>query len=550
MVIDSAGIYVKSHTARDLLQSAGLFKTDKLVVWEYVSNSLQYVDPGASPIVRVTLDSKNKRIVVADNGRGMDWAGLENFFVMHGENLDRRVGRPGRGRFGTGKSAAFGIADKLRITTSRNKRRSIVELTRRDIEAMNSGDPVPVKTVAREVFADQPNGTIVEIEGIHLKALDQAGIIRYIERHLARWPRNATAFVNNHECEFVEPPVSEVRKFTPAPEDKRILGDVELVVKIAKSPLEEDLRGVSIFSKGVWYETTLAGSEGRDMAQYIFGEMDVPKLDEDKSPIPPMDISRSMQLNPSNEIVRTLYSFIGQKVEEVRRNLVERDKQRRATEEAKRLAKEAAEIAKIINDDFDAFRQRVAKAKAAASGGADLRIAPAGGGQNDEDLIPGSSIPGEVVSPTGGPGAKGTEGGGGVRPRNLGPQVAAAPSSAEKVARPAGGSGDRPKPSGGFQVKFENMGLESHRAQYVRDERTIYINLEHPQIAAARGISSAEDPVFRRLAYEVAFSEYAVALASELAARDEYLDLTDPIVDIRETLNRVARKAAALYSTR
>jgi hypothetical protein len=39
-------IYVKSHVARDLLQSAGLFKTDKLVVWEYVSNGLQYVNPG------------------------------------------------------------------------------------------------------------------------------------------------------------------------------------------------------------------------------------------------------------------------------------------------------------------------------------------------------------------------------------------------------------------------------------------------------------------------------------------------------------------------
>jgi hypothetical protein len=388
----------------------------------------------------------------------------------------------------------------------------------------------------------------VEIEGIHLKALDQAVIIRYIERHLARWPRNVSVFVNNHECEFVEPPVSDVRKFVPTPEGKRILGDVELVIKIAKSPLEGDLRGVAIFSKGVWYETTLAGSEGRDMAQYIFGEVDVPALDEDKSPIPPMDISRSMQLNPNNEIVRTLYGFIGQKVEETRRNLVERDKQRRATEEAKRLAKEAAEIAKIINDDFEAFRQRIAKAKAAASGAADLRSASAGGGKDDEDLIFGPLIPGEVVSPTGGPGATGTEGRGGGKPRNLGPQVIAGPPNAEKVARPAGGSGDRPKPSGGFLVKFENMGFEAHRAQYVRDERTIYINLEHPQIAAAKGISSPEDPVFRRLAYEVAFSEYAIALASELAARDEYLDPTDPIVDIRETLNRVARKAAGLYS--
>lgn len=55
-------IYVKSHVARDLLQNAGLFKTDKLVVWEYVSNGLQYVNPVANPVVRVTLDSKKKKI--------------------------------------------------------------------------------------------------------------------------------------------------------------------------------------------------------------------------------------------------------------------------------------------------------------------------------------------------------------------------------------------------------------------------------------------------------------------------------------------------------
>ena len=92
------------------------------------------------------------------------------------------------------------------------------------------------------------------------------------------------------------------------------------------------------------------------------------------------------------------------------------------------------------------------------------------------------------------------------------------------------------------------MGESSHRAEYRSDERTIYINLEHPQVAAARGHGSVEDPIFRRLAYEVAFSEYAIALAQELAKRDEYRDPTDPIFDIRETLNRVARKGASLYA--
>ena len=81
------------------------------------------------------------------------------------------------------------------------------------------------------------------------------------------------------------------------------------------------------------------------------------------------------------------------------------------------------------------------------------------------------------------------------------------------------------------------FGAAEHRGKYVRDERTIYINLDHPQIVAAKGSESDQDPSFRRLAYEVAFAEYAVALASELAARDEYLDPSDPIVDIRDTLN-------------
>src|SRR5208337_1297024 len=49
-------LFVKSHVARDLLQNATLFKTDKLVVWEYVANGLRYIGPGTNPLVRVSLD--------------------------------------------------------------------------------------------------------------------------------------------------------------------------------------------------------------------------------------------------------------------------------------------------------------------------------------------------------------------------------------------------------------------------------------------------------------------------------------------------------------
>jgi hypothetical protein len=491
----------------------------------------------------VTLDSKKKKIVITDNGRGMNWAGLRNFFVMHGENIDRKEGKPGRGRFGTGKSAAFGIAATLRIISVRNGERSIVELSRAHIETMTSEDPIPVRKVEKEVATSQPNGTIIEIEGVHLRSLDQAGIIHYIERHLAKWPKNATVFVNNHECEFEEPPVKEEKRFRTEGTVKDMLGDVELVIKVSKAPLEQDLRGISIFTNGVWHETTLAGSENKEMVQYIFGEIEVSKLDDDKSPITPFDVSRSMRMNPENELVRTLYAFIGQRVEEVRHALAEEDKKRRSEEEMKRLAQQAAEIARVINEDFDAFRQQVAKVRAKTSGGVDAYRLGGNGGGEDNDILFGNELPAEVVAPpVPGPGPS-PEPGPGPRP----PVVAPADPNAEKLGRPAGGPGGR-KPQGGFRVQFKNMGGEFARAIYERDDRTIYVNLDHPQLLAAMGLGSIEDPVFRRLAYEVAFSEYAIALAYELDGRGHYNDPSDPIFDIRQTLNRVARKAASMYS--
>jgi hypothetical protein len=497
--------------------------------------------------VRVELESRKKRIIVADNGRGMDWFGLQNFFVMHGENIDRSEGRPGRGRFGTGKSAAFGIGESLRVRTVRNRRRSTVELLRSDVQDIKSGGEIPVRIIEREVPTGEGNGTAVEIDGIHLRSLDQPGIIRYIERHLLRWPKNCTVFVNNHECEFNEPPVGAEYRYRTEGESCRLLGDVELVLKIAKAPLEEDLRGVSIFSKGVWHETTLAGSEGREMAQYIFGELDVPMLDSDDSPISPFDLSRSMHLNPNNEIVQAVSAFIGQKIELLRRELVEADRKQKATEEARRLQRQAADIAAMINGDFNEYRRRLAKVKAVAPGTADIYEDRLDAGAPGEDLVFGAELPAEPVQVPETPSASGKGGATDSCDPDLAAVLPGGPESPKRGRAAGDGRGPR-RAGGGFDVRFDHLGFEAYRATYVRQERSIYVNLDHPQVAAAKQGRSAEDPTFRRLVYEVAFAEYAVALASELASNNEYLDASDPIVDIRECLNRLARKAAILYA--
>jgi len=544
-------IHVRSHVSRDLLQAAAMFKNERLAIWEYVANGLQYVPPGTSPVVRVRLDSKAKRIAIADNGRGMAWEGLANFFVMHGENIDRKEGKGGRGRFGTGKSAAFGIAGTLRITTVSNGKRSVVELRRADLDAASDGDPVPVRPIERETVVDQPDGTVVNIEDVHLRALDQAGVVKYIERHLARWPKGATVIVNNHECEYLEPAVERTETIDAPDELKGILGSAQLILKISKTPLDEDLRGISILSNGVWHETTLAGSTGREMAEFIFGEIDVPLLDEDESMPPAFDASRSMKLNPDNPLVQAVYAFIGPPIEAVRKKLVEANREFKASEDAKRLQEEASKIESIINKDFDAFRQKLQKVRAATVGaGFDVSEEESDrGGSGTDDFLFGGEEPANVTSETGEVGTTqdgdGSKGDG--QPRRLNPIVEPDGEGATRGHREAKGA-DKPRRRGGFSIEFDNLGTESARAEYVSEKRTIYVNLEHPQIEAAKRNRGIEDPVFKRLAYEVAFSEYAVALAVELENRGEYIDPSDPIVDIRETLNRVARQAAELYA--
>jgi hypothetical protein len=540
----STELVVRSHVARDLLQTSALFKTDKAVVWEYVSNGLDYSEE-ATPTVYVRIDADEKSITISDNGRGMDRVGLQNFFTMHGENLDRREGRTKRGMFGTGKAAAFGIADVLRITTIKDRVRNVVELSRSDIKQMKSDSPVPIRTIENNSETEERNGTSIEIRGIRLKKIDAAGVIAHIQQQLALMPSHVRVFVNSRECEYQEPVAVSVRSFIPEGGALQRLGGATLTIKVAGTPLEENQRGVGIYSHGVMHERTLAGLDGKDMSQYLFGSIDIPALDaEADSDIPAFDMSRSQKLNLENELVRIIYSFVGQKLDLVRRELVEAQREKRLSDEAKRLAKEASIIARVINEDFSDFRLKVTKIAARGRGGVDRQTLSHETGVDDA-LRGGEHLASEEpFVAAGSEGQRKTEG---TEPRLLSKPLKLDDAGAEP-ATPAAPKKEGTRSGGGFGVQFRNMGVEEARAKYVRDERVIYVNLDHPQLVAAKPREGGEDALFRQLSYEIAFSEYSIALASELSREGEYIDSSDPIVDIRNTINRLSRRAANLFS--
>ena len=204
---------VRSHVGRDLLQASQLFRTAEAAVWEYVVNAIEYVDKGMRPEVTVRVETRAKRITISDNGRGMSRGDLSHYFTMHGENLDRARGRIVRGKLGTGKSAAFGIARRLEVTTVKSGLRNVVELTRKAIEA-SSGGEIPIRSLVRDEMTDAPNGTVVVIDDLIAAKVSTEAIIRLIERHLVFFRgTEPKVVVDNYLCSPSSPSVASSHEF-------------------------------------------------------------------------------------------------------------------------------------------------------------------------------------------------------------------------------------------------------------------------------------------------------------------------------------------------
>jgi hypothetical protein len=539
---------VTSHVGRDLLASAAAFKTEAAAVWEYVVNGLQYVDRGTTPRVSVQVHQESRAITISDNGRGMTDKDLQHFFTMHGENVERLAGRPGRGKFGTGKSAAFGIAKNLRVDTVRDGLRNTAGLTRDMIES-SGGKEISVEWLTRNEKVDSANGTSVFIEGVLLRQIRTAPIIEYIERHLQAFRAMAPEVaVNDHVCVYREPEIEGEYRFEPSSEQVQVLGDVSLLIKVARAPLPDAEQGVLITAgSGNLVAVEKAGIENKEFGPYLFGEIDVLALDNPSIPIAPYDSSRSLQLNIEHPVAGILVGFIGSKLEQVRTELVRRAKASRRTEQARRLEMQAQKIAEMLNNDFNNIRDRLNNIRtvAAKAGSAGARFGSAQtGDQSPDSWVSGTLERGKVER------TDRTTNAGNGRGRSA-PDIAISgePEAGGKdPIDPAGNSeGARRRPRGGFQVVYRNLGRSEYRSRYEERSLSILINLDHPVLSAAMADGNVEEPAVRRLSYEIAFSEYAMALGYELLKHDPNMPADDLLYEVRSSLNRVALSAAPLY---
>lgn len=523
-------LFVTSDVRRDLLQSAAIFNHEKLVIWEYVSNSLQYTARGRAAQVQVDIDPKQDRILIKDNGRGMTLEDLSHFFTMHGENQDRKHGRIGRGRFGTGKSAAFGIADELVVESIRNGLRSCVSLSRADISASMDSTKVPIKVINANEPSDRPDGTCIEIRAITLRRkIDVTGVIRYLQRHMKGFP-GAQVYVNRHLVEAKEPAFEYIRTFCAPTSFNHIAGN-ELVLKVSASPLDDYESGIDVTASGVLHEKSLLGHDSHPYARFVFGSFDVPAL-EDESIMPPaIDLSRQLRLNRESPVVSEVVKYASACLVSVLDEVKRRREEERGEVEMQALRQKAFDIENLLNRHFREFDRIISLSM---SVGGYVGVGPPSQLDEVTESSLGSGFPANVLSsldsqpPSAGDGRRKGEAPQYLEPDNSG----SAPAEGSDVLR----KGKR----GGFKLEFFHMGSGEPRAKYAPVQKVIQINLDHPQIAIAMadGTNTAS---FSRTIIEAAVTEYAVAIASDLAAVDHYYEPVDYITEIRQIIDSVMR---------
>jgi hypothetical protein len=246
-------------------------------------------------------------------------------------------------------------------------------------------------------------------------------------------------------------------------------------------------------------------------------------------------------------VAAVLLGSIGSKLDIVRSELVQRARDARKTEQARRLEAEAEKIANILNEDFGKIRERLHDIRSAATrpGAAGARFGDAAEGDSELNVwVRGTQAPGTLAQSSTG---RRTHNSHGTTTPDITPHGEPDERGTNAVD-PAGGSGSRrSRPRGGFRVEYRNLGTSEDRSRYEPTTLSILINLDHAVVKAALADGKVEDPTFRRLSYEIAFSEYAMALGYEKVTEDPNIPADDLLYDVRSSLHRIAAAAATLY---
>jgi hypothetical protein len=479
--------------------------------------------------------------VIEDDASGMDSDDLRRFFYMHAENEARRRGRKVRGRFGTGKAAAFGVGTSLQVETVRGGRQWVVRLEKQeliDAAKENRNPQIDIRVDGAPTTAR--NGTIIIVDGV-ARSVYEKRVVKELQRRLGRHLQVHNVDVFGERVEFLEPAVKRSWAFQAAdePDLTSVVGaGVVCNINAAVGVVEEEWRGITVTANGF----PVAQIEGTgDHGVRLFGACEVPALDADTSTPGPYTDARDLTLNEDNAIAGPLAAWVRKCLATAAGELAaeERERRRRAQDAALRTA--ASKMEDVLNRHFHGEFRR-ARNPVGEIGTKLNGVVP---DENGNLVGPNEGVAGYDLPPS--------------EPRDGGATHAhpddhnATTESASRLKDrdPFGeGRGEALRPNeepkrrrrGGFRIDFEHAGQDAPRSRYLEGELLILVNLDHPEMAAAH--RDGDTPLFRMLAFEAAAQEYSFATAYVRIDEDASIDPSDIVEYVRATLDNLTRDVA------
>lgn len=542
-----------THAGRSLLEETKRFSNEGKAVGEYVKNSWQYSDEvDHNPTVEIMINQENKSIQIKDNSNGMTAQKInKQFLVLNQENQERREGNFGRGEYGTGKIAGLGIGKVLSVRTVKDNKLNEFEIHRSDCAAEISEKGVKVRWKHQDKQTSEKNGTIINILDFRLKRkINISSIKKYLQTKTLTetiYKKEINLFLQAEKLEKAEIPFSDQEIIYPDEDYKKILGETKLIIRVASRKLEDDERGINVLARGI-HKAFVKNPSARHN-EFIFGNCSCDKLiDEDQDP-PIFDSSRREELNEDNELAKKFKEFININVDKVRKRLEKKANDARQQEKEEALRKEAEKMKSFFNEDYKEQELELQKRAAKARGNIDEKekdIPSLGetkivvGKDFNVNVIEGDDNAG--IYDGRGEGEGGEEGDGG----KTGGKLERTNEKTTKLGKER--KSKRKKSGGGFNISFDNLGSDDHRAKYDDNERTITVNLDHPFMLRIEQMAGDRiSTKYMRPAYEAAAFEYAAAVTTQKGASMLLEDsLDDGVIEMQDRVDALLRKMALL----
>jgi hypothetical protein len=532
-------ITLRSDISNDLKQNADQIGNVGKAISEFAWNSIQYQPEGQVPKIRICIKrarSSVEEITIEDNGRGMDLPDLQRFYTMHADNQDRRDGRLGRGRFGTGgKASGMAIANKMELTTVKDGCEIRTILTRNMLRPGVIEIPIPFE----KANTTSTNGTKVTLRELRVKRFNEDAARTYVTKALGSALLHSEVFWDGIRLQYEEPKYLHEWAFEAPEEYFTSIGKVNLMLRLSESWLKEEERGVTITAFGVPHERNFLGNHASSPhAGRLYGSVEVPALeDDDDEGRPAYTADRTLRLNRENDRVKVLCAWIDEVLGDIIKQLDVEERQRIDRVRQERLTNTAKTIEDALNRRlrraFENLERKLnLQTGAPTVGGVDVQHSDSieisgvsDGGVSDEFIKDrtgavtyretGTEEKGDIIVKVHERHDEGGGGGGGGGTGEPDSEVDGVtdPAANKRARKKSTGSGERKTriPKGSFRVVPKGMGSDGPRAYYASSHLTIYVNTDHPQLMAAGSLDSTE---FKVLMAECAAGEFALALTS------------------------------------